>query len=403
MVTHRGLSNTVQEMKRAFEVRDHSRILQMASLSFDASVFEIVWALAAGGTLCLIDREKTLPGPELGDWLIKARITHVAFSPSVLAMIPELRPPNPRVIVVAGESCPASLVAKWRSGRQFINLYGATEASIYSTMERCEIEARAPAVGRPVGNARAHVLEAGLAPVALGVTGEIYLGGEGVTRGYWKRPALTASKFVPDPYGGSAGGRLYRTGDLGKQREDGKIEFAARVDHQVKIRGYRIELGEIENALADHDRISECAVVAHTRQDRESELVAYVVTVKGEPLTRDDTRRHLSKKLPAYMIPGLYVFLDKLPLTANGKVDREALPDAGYEATAGEIVAPRDWLETRLVEIWEELLGVSPIGVTQKLLRTRWKLLHGRSPDRRNRTRIWEIAAADRAFPGRHH
>ena len=364
MVTHRGLSNTVLEMNRVFDVTPDSRVLQMASLSFDASIFEITEALAAGGTLCLVDREEMLPGPELGDWLARTHITHVTFSPSVLAVIPRTSSRYPRVIVVAGETCPADLVRKWRPDRAFFNLYGATEASIYSTMERCVVEAEAPAVGRPVGNARAYVLETGLAPVAVGIVGEIYLGGKGVTRGYWRRPALTASKFVPDPHGGESGARLYRTGDLGKQRETGKLEFVARIDHQVKIRGFRIELGEIESALANHDLVADCVVVARASA-RGKVLVAYLVAKEKSVLST--LREYLSKNLPSYMLPGAYVLLERIPLTDNGKVDRKALPEpeTGSGDEIAELVAPRNRTEEKLVAIWEELLAVRPVGVTQ--------------------------------------
>jgi acyl carrier protein len=240
-------------------------------------------------------------------------------------------------------------------------LYGPTEYTTYTTW--CEVVAGAGAVliGRPVANTRVYILDGELEPVPIGVSGEIYIAGAGLARGYLRRPELTAEKFVPNPFG-EAGSRLYRTGDLGRYLKDGTIEFLGRLDHQVKVRGYRIELGEVEATLLSHPAVRECVAAAAPGPAGDPRLVAYVVP--GGAADPAAWRSHLKERLPDYMVPSLFVEVGALPRTPNGKVDRGALPaPVGRDSGAGEYVAPRGAVEEAIAEAWREVLGLERVGV----------------------------------------
>ena len=246
------------------------------------------------------------------------------------------------------------------------NLYGPTEAAVDVTWWECRARSGTGSVpiGRPIWNTQVYVLDGEQRPVPLGVMGELYLGGVQVGRGYWQRAELTAEKFVPDPYGGERGGRLYRTGDVVRQVGAGVLEYVGRADYQVKVRGYRIELGEVEAALREQEGVQECVVVAR-QEGGAARLVGYVVLEEGESLSVTALRQGLLRRLPEYMIPASFVQLEELPLTANGKLDRRALPDPDHERPALETerVAPRTAVEETLVRIWSEVLGLSEVGI----------------------------------------
>ncbi|MFL5385319.1 MAG: AMP-binding protein, partial [Longimicrobiaceae bacterium] len=254
----------------------------------------------------------------------------------------------------------AELVERWAPERRFFNLYGPTEATIWSATAACAPGGGRPPIGRPVANTRAYVLDARGAPVPVGVPGELYVGGAGVSRGYAGRPGLTAERFVPDPFG-AAGGRLYRTGDRVRWSARGELEFLGRVDAQVKVRGFRIEPGEIEGALRRSEGVSDCVVVAREDVPGEKRLVAYVVGDAEAGVLRE----HLLGELPEYMVPSAFVFLDALPLTPNGKLDRKALPAPDFAPAEKRYVAPRTPTEEALAEIWAETLRLERVGVTE--------------------------------------
>jgi acyl carrier protein len=239
-------------------------------------------------------------------------------------------------------------------------VYGPTETTIWSTVERVRA-GDSITIGRPIANTRVYILDRDGEPAPIGVPGELWIGGDGVARGYHGRPDLTAERFVPDPF--LAGGRMYRTGDLARWRADGRLEHLGRLDFQVKVRGFRIELGEVESAVLELESVREAVVVAHGDGAGDARLVAYVVW-EGEELTASDARRLLRKRLPEYMVPSLFVGLDGLPLTPNGKIDRKALPNpfAGMEAPRREHVPPATPSEELLASIWREELGVAAIG-----------------------------------------
>jgi amino acid adenylation domain-containing protein len=361
LVPHRGLCNVAAAQQRAFGVGPGDRVLQFASLSFDAAAFELVMALASGAALCVAPREELLPGPGLLALLRAHAVTTVTLPPSALAALPVEELPALRTVTVAGEALPAELAERWGARHRLWNLYGPTEATIWSTAAECADPARKPDIGAPIANVRACVLDAALEPLPVGVPGELYVGGAGVARGYLGRPGLTAERFVPDPFTAEPGARLYRTGDRVRWLTDGRLDFVGRVDHQVKVRGYRIEPGEIEARLAEHPAVREAVVLARDVEPGGKRLVAYVV---GDATAGADVlRAYLGETLPEYMVPAAFVVLEALPLTPNGKLDRKALPapegDAyarrAYEAPAGET-------EALLAQLWSAVLGVERVG-----------------------------------------
>ncbi|HEU0053338.1 MAG TPA: amino acid adenylation domain-containing protein, partial [Longimicrobium sp.] len=360
LVPHRGLCNVAAAQQRAFGVGPDDRVLQFASLSFDAAAFELVMALASGAALCVATRDELLPGPGLLALMRRHAVTTVTLPPSALAALPVEELPALRTITVAGEALPAELVERWGARHRLWNLYGPTEATIWSTAAECADPARKPDIGAPIANVRAYVLDGALEPLPVGVPGELVVGGAGVARGYLGRPALTAERFVPDPFSGEPGARLYRTGDSVRWLTDGRLDFIGRIDHQVKVRGFRIEPGEIEGALRRSEGVADCVVVAREDVPGEKRLVAYVVgDVEAGAL-----REHLLRELPEYMVPAAFVPLEQLPLTPNGKLDRKALPAPEY-ADADRYVAPRTPVEEVLAGIWADVLRQERVGVEE--------------------------------------
>jgi amino acid adenylation domain-containing protein len=365
VIAHRGLCNLATMQIRVFNVQPSSRVLQFAALSFDASVTEFAMALLRGATLVIAPREDLMPGEGLISLLRDHAITTVTFPPSVLALLPPEEFPALRTIIVAGEACWAELVLRWAvNGRLFCNAYGPTENTVCISIAECAPDGRKPTIGRPLANVQVYVLDENKRPAPLGVPGEIYAGGGGLARAYLNRPDLTATRFVPNPYSTVAGARLYRTGDRGRYLPDGQLEFLGRVDQQVKLRGFRIELGEIEAVLCRHDAVRDAIVVAREERN-EQRLVAYVV---GEAPTTElpsQLRNYLQERLPDYMVPSVWVMLDALPLTTNGKVDRKALPapDSQRPELSSAYIAPRSAIERDIAAVWQEVLGIENVGV----------------------------------------
>ena len=278
--------------------------------------------------------------------------------------------PHLRTVIVAGEACPPRVVARhhevWPHVRLF-NEYGPTEATVWSTATECRPDGASASVpiGRPIPGARVYVLDAQGHPAPLGAPGELYVGGSGVTRGYLGRPDATAAALVPDPFDIVPGARMYRTGDACRLRDDGQIEFLGRRDHQVKIRGHRVELGEIEAALRADASIEDAAVIAREEAPGDVRLVAYVVAPKKSAADRQRLREMLHRTLPEFMLPSRFVFLDRLPRTPNGKLDRGALPvaDGTSEQADRPYVPPSDDIESMLAAIWEQVLKVDRVGI----------------------------------------
>ncbi|MER6207005.1 amino acid adenylation domain-containing protein [Streptomyces sp. NPDC001642] len=357
-LTQRGLANLADAQRSTFTVNPGHRVLQFASPSFDASVFELAMALCSGATLVLPPRRDVLYGPGLGDFLADTRITHITLPPSVLAMVPERELPHLETIVCAGEALPQQLVDRWAPGRAMFNAYGPTETTVWASVSRTAPGGGKPVIGRAIDGMRLHVLDESLRPVAPGEPGELVVGGEGVARGYIGRPALTADRFVPDP--DAPGERAYRTGDLVRMTPDGELDFIGRIDHQVKLNGFRIELDEIAAVLREHPAVQDVAVVVGRVGD-EDRLVGYAVAPSAEPL---ELREFAAGRLPHFMVPSV-ALIDRLPLLPNGKLDRAALPaldraslglgDGGAEAGTET--------ERRLADIAAEFLGIDGVGV----------------------------------------
>jgi amino acid adenylation domain-containing protein len=372
-VTHRGLSNLGLTQADTFAIGPGSRVLQFASLNFDASIWEILMALLVGGSLHLERIERMLPGPDLLQVLQEQAITSVTLPPSALAMLPTSASlPALQTLVVAGEACPVGLMARWAPGRHFFNAYGPTEATVCASMALCSVDQANQDVlslGRPLTNTQFYVLDQHLQPVPLGVSGEIYLGGVNLAQGYLHQPEATAWRFVPNPFAdpcSDLGARLYRTGDLARYRPDGTVEYLGRVDQQVKLRGFRIELGEIEAVLRAYPAVQEAVVVLQEEGQGRQYLVAYVVAraeTVGAGLA-PALQGHLRKHLPDYMVPTFVIFLETLPLNPNGKVDRKALPvlDRSQLPESTEMVAPQTPLQEQLAVIWAELLNLPQVG-----------------------------------------
>jgi amino acid adenylation domain-containing protein len=365
LVSHRGIGNLAAAQIDAFEVEPASRVLQFAATSFDASVSEIAMALLSGATLCLAPQESMLPGPALTATISEQAISVLTLPPTVLAALPADEFPSLRTLILAGEACTGELVKIWAEGRRFINAYGPTEGTVCATIAVCRDDGERPPIGRPMRNVEVYLLDEQMRSVPSGVAGEIYIGGVGLARGYKNRPDLTAERFIPHFFSDEPGARLYRTGDLGRWLPDGEIEYLGRTDHQVKVRGFRIEPGEIEAALLSHEAVKEALALVREEASGEKRLIAYVVAPsEQEAATVSELRRHIRERLPEYMVPSVFVVLDKLPLTPNGKVDRHALPepDSARPMLEQAFVAPRSQIEQRIARVWEQVLGIERVG-----------------------------------------
>ena len=362
MITHAGLVPMIEAQIELFAIRPDSRVLQFASFSFDASVSEVFSALVAGAQLHLAPRSAMIPGEPLLRTLREQRISVVTLPPSVLATLPATELPDLATVVSAGEACSAAVVERWARGRRFVNAYGPSEATVCATGGVCEIADRPPSIGPALPHVRVYVLDDQLAPVAPGGTGELYIAGQSLARGYIDLPAQTAAAFVPDPFSDRSGSRMYRTGDIVELDERGALRYLSRVDHQVKIRGYRIELGEIEHVLRAQPGVQDALAVTWTDSQGDRQIVAYAIP---RDIDGDDVRAKLRGSLPEFMVPTRVIGLDAWPLSPNGKIDRAALPrpDCVIEVNARTYVAPRDSVELALVGVWEALLGRAPIGI----------------------------------------
>ena len=371
MVEHTGLCNLAQAQIQTFGLQNFSRILQFASLSFDASIWEVVMAWGSGATLYLGTKDSLLPGKPLIEQLRNYGITHITLPPSALAVMPVEELPALQTMIVAGEACSAELIRQWSAGRNFFNAYGPTEATVCATIgkatpkanAKCTLEDEKISIGRAIANTQVYILDKNLQPVPIGVPGELHIGGVGLARGYLNRPELTQEKFISNPFQEVGGSKLYKTGDLARYLANGNIEYLGRIDNQVKIRGFRIELGEVEAALSQHGDVQTCCVIAREEIPGNKRLVAYVVPHPQATPTTSELRQFLSHKLPGYMVPAAFVMLESLPLTPNGKVDRRALPDPDLHQELSDYVMPNTEVEKIIAGIWQKALEVEKVGV----------------------------------------
>lgn len=382
VVEHRSLVNYAEAAGAAYALGAADRVLQFAPLSFDASAEEIYPCLVRGATLVLRTSSMIDSIPlflkKCRDWKLTVLGLPTAYWHELARKVAADALPLPsslRLVIIGGERVLPDLVSAWQEyvspEIQLVNTYGPTEATIVATMYQVPGSPKAGAplrevpIGRPIPNTQVYLLDRYLNSVPIGVPGELHIGGAGLARGYLNRPEMTAGKFIPNPYSAEPGVRLYKTGDLVRYLPTGDIEFLGRLDQQVKVRGFRIELGEVEAALRKHPHVQEALVLAREDVTGGKSLVGYVVP-KGEfVLTSSNLRLFMQEQLPDYMVPAAFVFLEALPLTPSGKVDRRALPapEQTRSASAEGFVAPTLPVHRQLVEIWEDLLEVRPIGI----------------------------------------
>jgi amino acid adenylation domain-containing protein len=360
-VTHQGFANTLASAAARFGAGPGSRVAQFMSMSFD--VFGLEWSLAltSGAALVVVPDDRRL-GAELADFLREQGITHASLPPGVLAGLAPASIDARVVLEVGGEASPPELIERWSAGRTMFNTYGPTETAIDATVWRCRPGAAEVPIGTPIGNARVYVVDEFLAPVPAGVAGELYVTGAGLARGYVARAALTAERFVACPF--EPGARMYRTGDRAKWASDGQLVFAGRTDDQVQIRGFRIEPGEVQSVVAAHAQVAQGAVVARTDSSGDVRLVAYVVPVDGADTAGGlpaAVHAFVADRLPDYMVPSAVVVLDALPLTANGKLDRKALPEPQFGTGAGR--GPATLREEILCAAFAQVLQLERVGV----------------------------------------
>jgi amino acid adenylation domain-containing protein len=367
LLHHRGVVNLALGQIERFELDSTAKVLQLASFSFDASVWELVMALIPGGTLCLGRREHLMPGPSLIDFIRRHQITIATFTPPALQVMDSsddgLETLN--TVIVAGEACSEELAKSWGRSRRFFDAYGPTETTVCATVGLWENEGP-PHIGQPIHNFQIYVLNPCLQPVPVGVPGELYIGGVGVARGYLNRPELTAERFLADPFSPAPDARMYKTGDLVKWRSDGNLDYIGRIDNQVKIRGFRIELGEVEAAVQQIPGVKEAAIVLQKDDSGDKRIAAFVVAEDGNALHVSGLRSVLKERLPGYMVPSTFQMMEQLLLSPNGKVDRAGLAalkaaDVGLTLT-GE-AGPRDTLELVMLQVWRQVLGTENIGI----------------------------------------
>jgi amino acid adenylation domain-containing protein len=366
---HRSVVNFLCAMQKQPGFSQGDVLVAVTTLSFDIAGLEIYLPLLTGGRIVIAPREATYDGRLLSELIVKSRATVMQATPATWRVLFESgwRGDRNLKVLVGGETLPAELAHELvsRCGEVW-NMYGPTETTIWSSVYRVRgDEARVLPIGRPIANTTFYILDDAGQPVPVGSEGELYIGGEGLARGYFERPELTSEKFVRDPFSALPQARMYRTGDLARFREDGNVEYLGRLDHQVKIRGFRIELGEIEAVLDQHPDVLRSVVVAREESSGDKRLAAYVVCETESTVSSAELREHARKQLPDYMIPSAIVQLAALPLTPNGKVDRKALPAPKATDFASDVnyVAPRNPVEWKLAALWEETLGIRSIGV----------------------------------------
>jgi amino acid adenylation domain-containing protein len=375
MIPHRGICNQLYWKQTTFGLTQADKVLQTIPFSFDPSVWQIFWPLCFGGQLIMARPGGHQDTAYLVKVIAEQQITIIGLVPSLLPAFLEENGIEKckclRHFTCGGEALSVELIERFFTQLNLDNVlhncYGPTEASIDASFWTCQRNtnyALAP-IGCPITNTQIYILDEDLQPVPVGESGELHIGGIGLARGYLNRPELTAEKFIPHPFSSELGARVYKTGDLGRYLPDGNIEFLGRIDHQVKIRGFRIELGEIETTLSQYPTLKQNIVIAREDIPGDKRLVAYIVANAKQIPTQNELRRFLQEKLPEYMVPAAFVFLDTLPLNSNGKIDRRALPapDISSFSQSTNFVSPRNSNEEILATIWATVLRLEQLGI----------------------------------------
>ncbi|MDO3624819.1 amino acid adenylation domain-containing protein [Mucilaginibacter sp. BT774] len=362
LVEHRNVVNLLWSQKEVYKITPDERVLQFSTITFDPSAEQIFIAFLTGAGLVIINKNTLLDVKSFEKYIIAKKVTHIHAVPTYLAELTIEDMSQVKRVITGGESCLPALAAKWNNHCTFINEYGPTETTITSieyVFEKSGNPYPFIPIGRPVANTQIHMLGENKELMPFGEIGEIYIGGDGVTRGYLNRPELTKERFIENPH--KPGDRIYRTGDVGRWLPDGNIEYLGRIDDQVKIRGYRIELDEISAILEKHPKVTAAVVVARAVSGEDKELIAYVTG----PAEIAELNAYLKLQLPSYMVPGYYVSLETLPLTSNGKVDKKnlPLPTERYHEKRTDFKAASSELEKTLVNIWQKILNIEQIGI----------------------------------------
>jgi amino acid adenylation domain-containing protein len=373
-INHNSLTNFLVSMKEKPGIKSEDRLLAITTISFDIAALEIYLPLITGSGLIVASRETVVDGNLLSKRIKESKITIMQATPSSWQMLLESdwEGDSKFKALCGGEALSKGLAEKLlKKCGSLWNMYGPTETTIWSSIyevkkERNEVNNEVlVSIGKPINNTQFYVLDKNLQMVPYGVIGELYIGGEGISKGYYNRVEMTAEKFIPDLYGKSSGKCLYKTGDYVKLLENGEMEFLGRMDHQVKIRGYRIELGEIESVLESDEEIKQSVVIVKATENNNKQLVAYIVPTKAEQIRVEEVREYVTQKLPSYMAPSIYVILDEMPLTPNSKIDRKKLPDpVEYGiSTTKEYVGAQTETQIKLSEIWTNLLGLKQVSI----------------------------------------
>ncbi len=366
LLQHLGVVNLAKSLSRFYEIEHDSNVLQFASINFDASIYEIFGGLLNGAKVTLYEKNNLKNPEDLLDEFEKLKVTFLTLPPTLLSVMKAKKINYLKTILSAGEACPTEVGLKWKKYYHFYNGYGPTEATVASTIERFDGTNKylTIPIGNAIPNIKVYVLDKYLNKTPVGVTGELHISGVNLARGYLGKPALTAEKFIPDPFSGNSGARMYKTGDLVKIHEDGKLEFIGRIDNQIKLRGFRIELGEIESVLAEHPDISIAAVIVRESPNKEKILSAFIQLNNEDNFDKAKIFDYLKSKLPDYMVPTIITVLDEMPITINGKIDRRKLNELKIDVfEKGEYLAPESPTEILLAGIWGELTGVKKVGL----------------------------------------
>jgi amino acid adenylation domain-containing protein len=367
-VSHKAMVNFINAMGEKLELTNQDILLSVTTLCFDIAALEIFLPICIGARLELVSPEVASDGLQLSERLCRSNSTVMQATPATWSLILEAGWPgnNKLKALCGGEILLRDLANQLRERVASLwNLYGPTETTIWSATYKVAFGESSISIGNPIANTQIYILDSHLQPVPIGVKGELYIGGSGLARGYLNRPDLTCEKFIPDPLSKDPGSRLYKTGDLARYLPNGNIEFLGRLDQQVKIRGFRIELGEIEAVLAQHPALRETVIIANEDVSGGKRLVAYIVLKEEQASTMDELRQFLKGKLPNYMVPSAFVFLDSLPLTSNGKVDRRALPapEQSRPDSRTTFVTPRTPVEHQIADIWTQVLKLDRVGI----------------------------------------
>ncbi|MFD4459296.1 amino acid adenylation domain-containing protein [Nocardia sp. NPDC058480] len=358
-VTHRGLANLVKAQQERLGLTSSARVLHCASPSFDAAVFELLMAFGSAARLVVVP-PTVFGGDELADLIADDEVSHMVITPTALATMDPVGLDSVRVLAVAGEEAGAELITRWSVGRELMNLYGPTESTIWATGTDPLSAGDSVAIGTAVRGTTIQVLDSWLRPVPLGVTGELYLAGPSLARGYHRRPALTGTRFVANPF--DNGARMYRTGDLVRWTTVGELEYVGRTDFQVKIRGFRVELGEIDAALIAIPGIEFAVTIGCEGPTGATVLVSYVQAAPGAEHNADDLTAALRSSLPSYMVPAAVEFLTSVPRTPVGKLDRRALPAPSFDRARTHTREPATEIERQLCGFFAQTLGVETVG-----------------------------------------